>query len=57
MMAADGSGEVQLTHNGSFDSAPAISTDGKLVYFFSNRGAQKINQESLQVFRLELPAQ
>ncbi|HWF17889.1 MAG TPA: hypothetical protein VG754_01395, partial [Verrucomicrobiae bacterium] len=54
---ADGSKQTQLTSNGSFDASPAISSDGKYLYFFSNRGAQRTGQESLQIFRLELPSE
>jgi Tol biopolymer transport system component len=57
MMNADGSGQTQLTVNGSFDSAPAVSSNGKYLYFFSNRGAQRAGQDSLQIFRLDLPAE
>jgi hypothetical protein len=57
MMNDDGSGQTQLTVNGSFDNSPAISSNGKYLYFFSNRGAQRNDDEALQIFRLELPAE
>jgi Tol biopolymer transport system component len=61
-MGADGNSPTQLSVNGSFDAAPAItiSTDAKkkrFLYFFSNRGAHKAGEESLQIYRTELPAQ
>jgi Tol biopolymer transport system component len=55
MITKDGSSETQLTRNGSYDFSPAVSSDGRFLYFFSNRGAQKPGQESLQIFRLDLP--
>jgi len=56
IMADDGSAPPRrLTQNGSFDSCPAVSSDGSHFYFFSNRGAQKTSRESLQIFRLDLP--
>jgi Tol biopolymer transport system component len=55
IMQSDGKQQRPLTQNGSFDSCPAISSDGLRLYFFSNRGAQKAGQESLQIFRLDLP--
>jgi Tol biopolymer transport system component len=55
IMQSDGKQPRPLTQNGSFDSCPAVSSDGHYLYFFSNRGAQKAGQESLQVFRLDLP--
>lgn len=53
--ADDSKAPTQVTQNGSLDSCPAISSDGRYLYFFSNRGAQKTGQESLQIFRLVLP--
>lgn len=38
MMDADGSHPKQLTTNGSHDDRPVISSDGRTVYFRSNRG-------------------
>lgn len=56
MMAADGrTPPRQLTKNGSFDSCAAVSSDGRHFYFFSNRGAHQKGEESLQIFRLNLP--
>jgi Tol biopolymer transport system component len=55
MITKDGSSETQLTRNGSYDFSPAVSSDGHYLFFFSNRGCQKAGQESLQIFRLELP--
>jgi len=53
IVASDGkSAPAPLTQNGSFDSCPAVSADGRKLYFFSNRGAQKAGQESLQIFSL-----
>jgi Tol biopolymer transport system component len=54
MMNEDGTGQTQLTINGSYDSRPAISRDGRYIYFISNRGAQRENQETLQIWRIEL---
>jgi Tol biopolymer transport system component len=55
-MASDSGAQLrQLTQNASFNSCPAVSSDGLRLYFFSNRGAQKANQESLRIFRLNLP--
>lgn len=54
IMSADGTTQRQLTSNGSFDSSPAISSDGKYLYFFSNRGATKAGQEMLRIFRAEV---
>jgi Tol biopolymer transport system component len=54
IMGSDGTNPRQLTTNGSLDSAPAVSSDGKFLYFFSNRGAAKAGEESLQIFRMEL---
>jgi Tol biopolymer transport system component len=57
IMGAEGGKQPRpLTQNGSFDASPAISSDGLKLYFFSNRGAQKAGQESLQIFRLDVPA-
>jgi Tol biopolymer transport system component len=38
MMNADGSNPKQLTTNGSRDDHPIITSDGKTIYFRSNRG-------------------
>ncbi len=38
IMDADGTNPKQLTTNGSHDDRPIISTDGRTVYFRSNRG-------------------
>ena len=54
MMSADGTTERQLNSNGSFESSPAISSDGKYLYFFSNRGGTKADQETLRIFRAEV---
>jgi WD40 repeat protein len=53
IMRADGTGHTQITVNGSYDSRPEISRDGKYIYFFSNRGAKKANQDTLQIWRIE----
>ena len=45
----------QLTKNNSFDSVPAISADGKYLYFFSNRGGRSAKDEALHIYRMELP--
>jgi TolB protein len=37
-IAADGGQPEQLTFNGSVDTFPVMSPDGKHVYFLSNRG-------------------
>ena len=45
----------QVTKNFSFDTAPAVSADGRYLYFFSNRGARKANDEALHIYRMDLP--
>jgi Tol biopolymer transport system component len=52
IMDPKGKSVRQLTFSGSFDSCPAISSDDTRLYFFSNRGAQKQGEESLQIFAL-----
>ena len=54
-VSLDGLESIQLTNNGSMDSSPALSFDGKFLYFFSNRGGMWNGYESLQVYRLEMP--
>jgi TolB protein len=54
MKRIDGRGaERQLTNNGSYDSRPAISPNGRYLYFLSNRGATRDDEANLQVWRLE----
>jgi len=45
---------VQLTRSGSHHERPAVSSDGKYVYFLTNRGAIKEREPFLQIFRIEL---
>lgn len=40
IMQYDGNGKRQLTTNGSIDRYPLLSSDGKWVYFLSNRGGR-----------------
>ena len=40
MMNADGSNPKQLTTNGSRDDHPIVSSDGKTIFFRSNRGLE-----------------
>ena len=54
MMNADGTDRTQLTVNGSYDSRPAVSPDGKYIYFMSNRGAKRELAEYWQIWRIEL---
>jgi hypothetical protein len=51
---ADGSGQTQLTVNGSYDADPAVTPDGKSVYFLSNRGVQEDMQDNLQIWKIDL---
>jgi TolB protein len=37
IMNADGSGQQRLTHNDAADAAPAVSPDGRMIAFVSNR--------------------
>jgi Tol biopolymer transport system component len=50
----DGTNPTQLTVNGSYDADPAVSPDGKSVFFISNRGVQEDMQDNLQIWRLDL---
>ncbi|MEY2428867.1 MAG: hypothetical protein QOJ40_1752, partial [Verrucomicrobiota bacterium] len=54
MVNGDGSEPTQLTFNGSYDSCPAITPEGKSVYFLSNRGVQREMQNNLQIWRIDL---
>jgi len=45
---------VRLTQNGSFDYSPAIDSDGKFLYFFTNRGAVGTNQFPLAIYRISI---
>jgi len=55
IVKVDGSVTTQLTFDGSYDTRPAVSPDGKYVFFMSNRGANKPGQRNLKIYRLELP--
>ena len=37
IMNPDGSGQQRLTHNGATETAPALSPDGRMIAFMSNR--------------------
>jgi Tol biopolymer transport system component len=56
-MKADGTGLTQLTVNGSQDTRPVVSPDGRFVYFYSNRGARKPGEPATQIYRITLPAE
>jgi hypothetical protein len=46
----------QITQDGSFETAPAVTFKGdSFLYFFSNRGGQKNGDETLQIYRTDLP--
>jgi hypothetical protein len=45
---------VQRTFDGSFDSWATAGDEGREVFFFSNRGANRPFQERLQIYRMEL---
>jgi len=54
-MAADTGFDLhQLTRNGSWDSSPAVSSDGTYIYFLSNRGSKKGGPEFLRIYRIPL---
>lgn len=55
IIGADGSGKNPLTRDGSFDSYPALGSGGTLLYFFSNRGGKRAGQESLQIYKMNMP--
>jgi len=52
-ISPEGTQKKQLTTDGSYDGAPVVSPNGKRVYFFSNRGAQPLARESLQVYWID----
>ncbi|MBL8880303.1 MAG: PD40 domain-containing protein [Phycisphaerales bacterium] len=45
---------IQLTVNGSHDIRPAISSDGKYVFFLSNRGSRPTLPDNWQIWRIQL---
>jgi Tol biopolymer transport system component len=54
IIGADGTGPRALTLNPSYDVCPAITPDGRSIYFLSNRGVQEEMQNNLKIWRMEL---